>query len=118
MPPTSSKYTEGGPYPEQQGVTDPSVCKGVSGGGLRPTWSRGVGIRYKSAKIRKALDEVEDGEVFLFTDVDVQYFQPVKGIVEERMASGVDMIFQKELLGASEEIIYHCKTKQRAIAAQ
>ena len=38
---------------------------------------------YKSAKIRKALDDVEPDEVFLFTDVDVQYFQPLHHIVKD-----------------------------------
>jgi len=51
---------------------------------------------YKSAKIRKALDEVDKDEVFLFTDVDVQYFQPIHQIVTDCMASGADIIFQKE----------------------
>ncbi|CAJ1328819.1 unnamed protein product [Effrenium voratum] len=75
--------------PVREDILDDLKGNNRAGGGM-PTYL------YKSAKIRKALDEVEDGEVFLFTDVDVQYFQPVKGIVEERMASGVDMIFQKE----------------------
>ena len=51
---------------------------------------------YKSAKIRKALDEVDKDEVFLFTDVDVQYFQPIHHIVEACMVNGTDIIFQKE----------------------
>ena len=51
---------------------------------------------YKSAKICKALDEVDKDEVFLFTDVDVQYFQPIHQIVEDCMVNGTDIIFQKE----------------------
>mmetsp|Transcript_54164 Transcript_54164/g.97834 ORF Transcript_54164/g.97834 Transcript_54164/m.97834 type:complete len:297 (+) Transcript_54164:92-982(+) len=60
-----------------------------AGGGM-PTYL------YKSAKIVKALAEVEKDEVFLFTDVDVQYFQPVDGVVHECMSDGSDIIFQKE----------------------
>ena len=48
---------------------------------------------YKSAKICKALDEVDKDEVFLFTDVDVQ---PIHQIVEDCMVNGTDIIFQKE----------------------
>ena len=51
---------------------------------------------YKSAKICKALDEVDKDEVFLFTDVDVQYFKPIDQVVKDCMANGTDIIFQKE----------------------
>lgn len=60
-----------------------------AGGGL-PTYL------YKSARINKALAEVAEGEVFLFTDVDIQFFKPIKSIVDAHMQSGVDMILQKE----------------------
>lgn len=60
-----------------------------AGGGL-PTYL------YKSSKINKALEEVAEGEVFLFVDVDIQFLKPVRHIVDECMASGVDLLFQKE----------------------
>jgi len=73
----------------QEDLLDDLKGNNRAGGGL-PTYL------YKSAKIRQALSEVEEDEVFLFSDVDIQFFQPVHSVVEECMATGVDMILQKE----------------------
>lgn len=73
----------------QEDLLDDLKGNNRAGGGM-PTYL------YKSAKIRKALDEVDKDEVFLFTDVDVQYFQPIHHIVEACMVNGTDIIFQKE----------------------
>lgn len=80
------------------GLADFTLCEDVlddlkgnnrAGGGM-PTYL------YKSAKIGKALNDVDTDEIFLFTDVDVQYFQPVHEIVRECMADGTDIVFQQE----------------------
>eukprot|EP00439_Symbiodinium_sp_Y106_P087239 s121_g42.t2 len=80
------------------GLADFTLCEDVlddlkgnnrAGGGM-PTYL------YKSAKIGKALNEVDADEIFLFTDVDVQYFQPVHEIVRECMADGTDIVFQQD----------------------
>jgi len=60
-----------------------------AGGGL-PTYI------YKAAKIREAFSSVDDGEVFLFSDVDVQFFLPLREVVEEVMVPGVDLVLQRE----------------------
>jgi len=73
----------------QEDILDDLKGNNRAGGGM-PTYL------YKSAKICKALDEVDKDEVFLFTDVDVQYFQPIHQIVEDCMVNGTDIIFQKE----------------------
>lgn len=50
---------------------------------------------YKASKIRKALAEVKEEEIFLFSDVDVQYFEPIHEMMRECVAD-VDIVFQKE----------------------
>eukprot|EP00929_Paragymnodinium_shiwhaense_P024210 TRINITY_DN14972_c0_g1_i1.p1 TRINITY_DN14972_c0_g1~~TRINITY_DN14972_c0_g1_i1.p1 ORF type:complete len:315 (-),score=83.09 TRINITY_DN14972_c0_g1_i1:107-1051(-) len=70
-------------------LDDLQALKNRAGGGM-PTYL------YKAAKICKALAEVEQDEVFLFTDVDVQFFGPIKPIADECMKSGVDMVLQRE----------------------
>eukprot|EP00434_Breviolum_minutum_P038154 symbB.v1.2.033836.t2/scaffold4260.1/size42279/1 len=52
-------------------------------------------LRGLTAHLRQE-EQVDKDEVFLFTDVDVQYFQPIHQIVTDCMASGADIIFQKE----------------------
>lgn len=74
---------------EEDFVQDLGVMAGRAGGGL-PTYL------YKATKVLKALDEVAAGEVFIFSDVDIQFFRPVDGLVNECMASGVDLILQRE----------------------
>jgi len=74
---------------EEDLLEDLGTLKFRAGGGM-PTYL------YKSAKICKALDEVADGEVFVFMDVDIQFLGPVRSTLEACMASGVDMILQKE----------------------
>lgn len=69
-------------------LEDLSVMKNRAGGGL-PTYL------YKAQKIKDALDAVEEGEVFLFTDVDIQFFRPVQSIVEASMADA-DLVMQRE----------------------
>jgi len=70
-------------------LEDLQALKNRAGGGM-PTYL------YKASKICKALSEVEEDEVFLFTDVDVQFFGPIKPLAEEIMKSGVDFVLQKE----------------------
>lgn len=73
----------------QEDLLDDLKGNNRAGGGM-PTYL------YKAAKIKKALEEVEEGEVFLFTDVDIQFFKPIRSIVEDCMSSELDMLFQKE----------------------
>mmetsp|Transcript_33919 Transcript_33919/g.90946 ORF Transcript_33919/g.90946 Transcript_33919/m.90946 type:complete len:282 (+) Transcript_33919:49-894(+) len=69
-------------------IEDLGVMKNRAGGGV-PTYL------YKAQKIKDALDAVEDGEVFLFCDVDIQFFAPVREVVEKCM-EGVDLVLQRE----------------------
>eukprot|EP00438_Fugacium_kawagutii_P002162 Skav228796 [mRNA] locus=scaffold359:34364:34954:+ [translate_table: standard] len=93
----------GSAFQLQEDILDDLKGNNRAGGGM-PTYL------YKSAKIRKALDEVDKDEVFLFTDVDVQYFQPIDQILQKSMADGADIIFQKEF----EDIGLECLTKTHA----
>lgn len=69
-------------------LEDLSVMKNRAGGGM-PTYL------YKAQKIKDALDAVEENEVFLFSDVDVQFFRPVQSIVEASMENA-DLVLQRE----------------------
>jgi len=61
---------------------------GRAGGGI-PTYL------YKAQKIKDALDATEEGEVFLFTDVDIQFIGPCRDTILES-AAGVDLVLQME----------------------
>lgn len=67
---------------------DLGVMKNRAGGGV-PTYL------YKAQKIKDALDAAEEGECFLFTDVDVQFLRPVEAIVTAA-AEGLDLVLQRE----------------------
>lgn len=67
---------------------DLGVMMNRAGGGI-PTYL------YKAQKIKDALSAVEEGQVFLFSDVDLQFFAPVQSIVEESVR-GVDLVLQRE----------------------
>jgi len=69
-------------------IEDLGVMQNRAGGGV-PTYL------YKAQKIKNALDTVEEGEVFVFSDVDIQFLGPVRGIVEESIV-GVDLVLQRE----------------------
>lgn len=69
-------------------IEDLGVMRNRAGGGI-PTYL------YKAQKIKDSLDAVEEGEVFVFSDVDVQFFAPVRSIVEEA-AEGYDLVLQRE----------------------
>ncbi|CAE8585296.1 unnamed protein product [Polarella glacialis] len=69
-------------------IEDLGVMKNRAGGGV-PTYL------YKAQKIKDALDAVPEGEVFVFCDVDIQFFAPVRHIVEEAV-KGVDLVLQRE----------------------
>mmetsp|Transcript_101423 Transcript_101423/g.287406 ORF Transcript_101423/g.287406 Transcript_101423/m.287406 type:complete len:286 (-) Transcript_101423:89-946(-) len=69
-------------------VEDLGVMMNRAGGGV-PTYL------YKAQKIKEALDSVGEGEVFVFSDVDVQFLGPVQDIVNESI-EGVDLVLQRE----------------------
>eukprot|EP00927_Polykrikos_kofoidii_P074585 TRINITY_DN70597_c0_g1_i1.p1 TRINITY_DN70597_c0_g1~~TRINITY_DN70597_c0_g1_i1.p1 ORF type:complete len:344 (-),score=51.47 TRINITY_DN70597_c0_g1_i1:70-951(-) len=69
-------------------IEDLGVMKGRAGGGI-PTYL------YKSQKISDALDEVDEEEVFLFTDVDIQFLSPVQELIEN-ISDGMDLVLQRE----------------------
>uniref|UniRef100_A0A7S4UGE4 Nucleotide-diphospho-sugar transferase domain-containing protein n=1 Tax=Alexandrium monilatum TaxID=311494 RepID=A0A7S4UGE4_9DINO len=69
-------------------IEDLGVMQNRAGGGV-PTYL------YKAQKIKNALDSVEEGEVFVFSDVDIQFLGSVRGIVEETIAD-VDLVLQRE----------------------
>jgi len=69
-------------------LEDLGVMKGRAGGGV-PTYL------YKAQKIKDALEAVEEGECFLFTDVDIQFLRPVQDIVAAA-AEGLDLVLQRE----------------------
>lgn len=69
-------------------IEDLGVMKNRAGGGV-PTYL------YKAQKIKEALDAVEEGEVFVFCDVDIHFFAPVREIVEQCI-EGVDLVLQRE----------------------
>ncbi|CAE7460814.1 SULTR2 [Symbiodinium sp. CCMP2456] len=101
------------------GLADFTLCEDVlddlkgnnrAGGGM-PTYL------YKSAKIGKALNDVDTDEIFLFTDVDVQYFQPVHDIVRECMADGTDIVFQQEFEDIGVNIGFMAMRKSAACQA-
>jgi len=69
-------------------IEDLGVMKNRAGGGV-PTYL------YKAQKIKDALEETEEGECFLFTDVDIQFLRPVQSVVEESIA-GLDLVLQRE----------------------
>lgn len=70
-------------------LQDLGVMKNRAGGGV-PTYL------YKAQKIKDALEEIEPGEVCLFTDVDVQFMAPCRKIVEESIGDSVDLVLQRE----------------------
>lgn len=69
-------------------IEDLGVLKFRAGGGI-PTYL------YKAQKIKDALEECEEGEPFLFTDVDVQFLARALEIVEIS-SRGFDVVLQRE----------------------
>lgn len=69
-------------------IEDLKVLKGRAGGGI-PTYL------YKAQKIKDALESVAEGEVVLFTDVDIQFFAPIQAVVEESI-NDLDLVLQRE----------------------
>lgn len=69
-------------------LEDLGVMKMRAGGGI-PTYL------YKSQKIKESLESCEEGELCLFTDVDVQFLAPTEAIILES-ASGRDLVLQRE----------------------
>lgn len=69
-------------------IEDLGVMKNRAGGGV-PTYL------YKAQKIKDALDAVEEGEAFIFCDVDIQFFGPVRQVVEQ-CVTDMDLVLQRE----------------------
>jgi len=70
-------------------LPDLGVMKNRAGGGV-PTYL------YKAHRVRDAIDEVAEGEVLVFCDVDVQFFKPVKSTIEACMTDDLDILLQSE----------------------
>jgi hypothetical protein len=72
-------------------LEDLGVMPNRAGGGL-PTYL------LKAAKIKESLDKVDDGEVYLFTDVDIQFLKPCRHLFLETMNAEpkADVAFQRE----------------------
>jgi len=69
-------------------LVDHQAVLGRAGGGL-PTYL------YKAQAIVRALESCAEGEVFVFCDVDIQFFRPVLPAVMEAV-KGMDLVFQRE----------------------
>merc|ERR1719399_2436805 len=70
-------------------LEDLGVMKNRAGGGI-PTYL------YKAQKITEALASVAENEIFVFSDVDVQFFGEVEEVVRSVMSDGADLILQRE----------------------
>lgn len=86
---TLEESGNGGLVLEEDFIEDLGVTKNRAGGGM-PTYL------YKSTKIREALQKVDEGEIFIFCDVDIQFFRPVEALVLECMGDSVDLVLQRE----------------------
>lgn len=70
-------------------LEDLGVMKNRAGGGI-PTYL------YKAQKIREALASVSENEVFVFSDVDVQFFGRIVQTMTDVMEHGADLVLQRE----------------------
>merc|ERR1719440_2432703 len=70
-------------------LEDLGVMKNRAGGGI-PTYL------YKAQKITESLESVTENEVFIFSDVDVQFFGPIEETIHQVMANGADLVLQRE----------------------
>lgn len=73
-------------------------------------------VRAVSAKVDFLVETIRglpEGEAFVFSDVDVQWFGPAAGLLAEADAAGADMLFQEDAGGEFCTGFFLCRAGER-----